>query len=111
MTFATVRSSVILHCIAAYREKRTLENKEGLQRIIFNTMKDKKYWLFGRTLTSSEAIAKLENVTSYCYSYWDCKNNNYAYDHELAQIKRLALATDTIQLTAKMSWILNFKES
>lgn len=109
MTNATIDSKTILHCIEAYHTKKTLENKEGLQRIIFNTMKDKKYWLFGRTLTSSEAIAKLENESSYFYGYWNCKNNDYAYNTELQQIKRLAEVAEFIDLSAKMSWILTYK--
>jgi hypothetical protein len=88
----------------------TTKNKEGLQRIIFSRMRDKKYWLFGRTLTSSEAIARLENEPSYYYGYWSCKNNNYAYDYELRQIKQLANASETIQLSEEMSWILRYTE-
>jgi hypothetical protein len=109
MTFATIKSSVVLECIASYHEKMTTKNKEGLKLIIFNRMKAKKYWLFGRTLTSSEAITRIEKEP-YFFDYWDCKNNNYAYDYELKQIKRLANASETIQLSEEMSWILRYTE-
>jgi hypothetical protein len=109
MTFATIKSSVILECIASYHEIMTSKNKEELRLIIFNRMKDKKYWLFGRTLTSREAITRIEKEP-YFFEYWNCKNNNYAYDYELRQIKRLANAVDTIQLSEEMSWILRYKD-